>query len=350
MASIVRISSITHKVIVIMQESPSAMNSDGPGHSATLCRLEHLAAISITGADAAAFLQGQLTCDTRAITLDHSSPGALCTPAGRVVATIQLLRSMDEILLLLNRDLSAPVMHRLAKYVLRAKVSLADAGDAWRIAGWMGSEPDRVLQQFGLALPTEVHAAAANELACVVRMPGEPLRCLLLLRQEARVTGLATQDSMVWRMADIACGLPHVGAQFSEAFTPQMLNLDLTGAVSFAKGCYTGQEVVARTHYLGQPKRRTYRYSACGTPQPGDALYVAEQDEMVGTVVNAVGDQLLAVVQCEDHAKPLCAGGPDGQRLQLESLPYGEAAWVLKRWISASTARRRTGCRSIPLA
>uniref|UniRef100_UPI000AC21778 CAF17-like 4Fe-4S cluster assembly/insertion protein YgfZ n=1 Tax=Methylogaea oryzae TaxID=1295382 RepID=UPI000AC21778 len=115
-------------------------------------------------------------------------------------------------------------------------------------------------------------------------------------------------DEGVWRQADIACGIPHIGARLSEEFIPQMLNLDLIGAVSFQKGCYTGQEIVARTHYLGQAKRRAYRYAAPSQAATGDSLFADGQADAVGTVIDAAGGELLAVVSCEHSAMLLRLG------------------------------------------
>lgn len=313
------------------------------------CPLAHLGAIAVCGEDAATFFQGQTTCDVRGVTPQRSSQGALCTPKGRVIATFRLMHTGEGFLLtpsmgfalhaglhlsksapggfvlLLSRDLLESVLKRLRLYILRAKVSLVDASDDWHIAGLAGSGLDSLLQQADLVLPGNVDGAYLGESSLVVRVPGEPPRCLLLLRSEATVTWLESLDAMdekAWSLADIANGLPQIGAKLSEEFIPQMLNLDLIGAVSLQKGCYTGQEIVARTHYLGQSKRRTYRYKVVGTACPGDSLYAVTQTEAVGTVVNVAGNQLLAVVTCEYSAEPLRLGNPQGPVLQPLPLPY----------------------------
>ncbi|BBL71211.1 YgfZ/GcvT domain-containing protein [Methylogaea oryzae] len=294
--------------------------------SLTYFSLNNLAAIAVQGEDAATFLQGQTTCDVRQVTPQQSRPGALCNLKGRVIATIRLVHSGDGFLLLLQRDMQETLLKRLRMYVLRAKVVVADAGSDWRIAGLIGDTLPGTLSNAGLPLADETDAAAGNGGAIAVRLPGERPRCLLLSRQDSPqpwLDNLTVGDEGVWRQADIACGIPHIGARLSEEFIPQMLNLDLIGAVSFQKGCYTGQEIVARTHYLGQAKRRAYRYAAPSQAATGDSLFADGQADAVGTVIDAAGGELLAVVSCEHSAMLLRLGAPDGPTLQALPPPYG---------------------------
>jgi folate-binding protein YgfZ len=290
---------------------------------------QRFAVIAAQGEDAAAFLQGQTTCDVRQVSPEQSSPGALCSAKGRVIANFQIMAADGGFLLLLRRDLLDSVLPHLRRYVLRAKVELSDASAQWRVEGLIGAELAGLLAQAGLALADTPNGASGNADALAVRLAGEPARCLLLQRSGhpiACLEALPCQDDSAWQLADIANGLPWVDSHSSEAYIPQMLNLDLLGAVSFQKGCYTGQEIVARTHYLGQSKRRTYRYQAPLPCQAGDPLYAPGLAEAAGSVVNAAAGQLLAVVACEQHNGPLHLGSPDGPLVQVLPLPYPIAA------------------------
>ena len=198
-----------------------------------------LGVLAFRGNDSARFLQGQLSADTEKLALGSSTLAGLHNPQGRVIALLALLRSgAEEILAVLPRDLMAPVAQRLGKYLFRAKVRISDESDALRVLGAMaGAEP-----------------------AGSISISWGDRRLLLAPRGTERIdpgTSVAA-----WERADIAAGIPQVYAATSESFVAQMLNLDLLGAIAFDKGCYTGQEVIARAHYRGRVKRRLQRFRA----------------------------------------------------------------------------------------
>lgn len=288
--------------------------------------LSHLSVIAIQGTDAAAFLQGQITCDVRQIKPQRSSLGAMCLPNGRVIATFRLLHNSDGFLMILSRDLLESVIKRLRMFVLRSKVSLSDASDVWHIAGLIGNGLDAFLQTADLKLPGSKDELYTSESALVSRVSGDATRCLLLFQnQPAWLENTVITNDVLWQSADINNGLPLITAPTSEQFIPQMLNLDLLGAISFEKGCYTGQEIVARTHYLGKAKRRMYRYATTANAAPGDDIYAANPTEAVGTVVNAIDGQLLAVVNCECSDQALRLGNNASHALTLRSIDAYDA-------------------------
>jgi len=209
-----------------------------------------LGVLAFRGADAARFLQGQLSADTEKLAPGTSTLAGLHNAQGRVLALLALARpTADEIFAVLPWELLAPVAQRLGKYLFRAKVRIADESDSMRVLG----------------------AAAGSESAGGVGIAWGERQLLLVPRGFERIdpgTSLAA-----WELADIAAGIAQVYAATSESFVAQMLNLDLLGAIAFDKGCYTGQEVIARAHYRGRVKRRMQRWLNAGGTQlkAGDA-------------------------------------------------------------------------------
>ncbi len=278
--------------------------------------------LRVSGADALTFLQGQATCDLRTITTEHSGLGAFCNPEGRVIANFRMVRANEDYLILLAGDLLQPVMQRLRMYVLRASVQLTVESCA--LFGLTIEDNRQSMLADGLP-ETPGRVKEIEGLICI-RMPKPGLRWLLLGSFEAaREIWLQWREmlpaeclpSVQWQLREIRSGMPWVAQGTSEAFLPQMLNLDLLGAISFDKGCYTGQEIIARTHYRGQVKRRTYRASiSSDIPlEPGDKLLC--HNETAGTVLNTAssqeGQELLAVVRCDQAQNPEIypEGNPD---------------------------------------
>ena len=207
--------------------------------------LDDLTVLSARGADTLSFLQGQLSQDVLGLPGRGPMLAGLHNPQGRVLALLRLLPlAEDHVLLLMPGSLSDAVRQQLQRYVLRAKVTIEPAGPAWSIYGLHGPDAEA-------AASTRVHMPADEDgLRQIIVAPrGESL-------PEAEYT-----DREEWRLDDIAAGIPEIGNPVSGVWVAQMLNLDLIGAVSFNKGCYTGQEVIARAHFRGQVKRRMQRFS-----------------------------------------------------------------------------------------
>ncbi|GAB6067114.1 folate-binding protein YgfZ [Methylothermus subterraneus] len=299
----------------------------------TLCPLPPTAVLRIRGEDAPAFLQGQITCDVRQITPTCAGLGAICTPQGRVIATFWLLRDDLGFCMLLAADLAEKIAHRLRLYILRSKVTIAAEKPA--LFGVSAAAPDRLRRALGDLPQARGAVVHAHRLYWLRMLPpgerwlvlGEAEAAQALWLELAETLGAAESPATYWQLADIRAGLPRVTAATSEAFLPQMLNLDRLGGISFDKGCYTGQEIIARAHYLGQIKRRLYRVRLEGphTPDPGAPLLV--QGESVGQVVNAApadsGQEMLAVVRCDQaHNPAIRLAGHSDAPLQWLDLTY----------------------------
>jgi folate-binding protein YgfZ len=197
-----------------------------------------LGVLAFRGADAARFLQGQLSADIEKLAPGTSTFAGFHNPQGRVIALLAVAAGAgpDELFALLPRELAAGVAQRLAKFVLRAKVRIVDESAQWRALGFSGE----------------------STLSAAARFSWGMRRVLLVKDVPAHDDPVARE---AWERADIAAGLPQVYAATSETFVAQMLNLDLLGgAIAFDKGCYTGQEVIARAHYRGRVKRRLQRW------------------------------------------------------------------------------------------
>jgi folate-binding protein YgfZ len=207
--------------------------------------LHDLGALRLTGADARRFLQGQVSADVTQLSAGRCLLAGYHNPQGRVIALLRLLeRGPEEILAVLPRELSQTVATRLAKYILRAKVTLTDISASVSI--------------HGLVTQDDSEPPAANPESTLARVGVQPSRWLLVT-SVAAAPG-ATSDARRWRSLEVAAGEPQVYSATSEEFVAQMLNLDALGAIAFDKGCYTGQEVIARAHYRGRVKRRMQRF------------------------------------------------------------------------------------------
>jgi folate-binding protein YgfZ len=211
----------------------------------SLTDLDDLAVIDLRGPDAVAFLQGQVSQDLTRLASRGSLLAGLHNPQGRVLALLRLLHLADDhLLMVLPAAVSDSVQQLLTRYVLRAKVKLADAGSNWRVYGVTGPDAAAVATT-RLAMPME---------------PGGMRQLIVAPRGEPMPEG-EPADRESWALDDIAAGVPEIVAATSGLFVAQMLNLDHLDAISFSKGCYTGQEVIARAHYRGQVKRRMQRYT-----------------------------------------------------------------------------------------
>jgi folate-binding protein YgfZ len=224
--------------------------------------LPHLGLLRIAGADAAAFLQGQLSNDTRRLSGGTSVLAAYSNVQGRVAAVLRLLPHSSGIMALLPRELVGPTLERLRKFVLRSKVELADMSEHFTVAAYHDAA---CLAADALPIPTEVGAYAELDGIGVARINSGIERYWAIGDRAALAEQCASRGAEParaerdWRLADIRDGQPQVYAATQELFIAQMLNLDLIDGISFTKGCYTGQEIIARTQHLGRIKRRMFR-------------------------------------------------------------------------------------------
>lgn len=290
--------------------SDAAAEARAARHGDVVVPLAHLATLRASGADGDEFLQGQLSYDLRRLAAGRAQLAAYSSPKGRVLAVCRLRRSDDgSVLMDVSRQLAEPLLKRLRMFVLRAKVRL-DIEPELGGLGLAGDAAADSLRALGLPLPTAAGEMTATDALQILREPGARPRYALLGPEPALAAlwpALAARaeptGTDAWRLLDIDAGLPVVYPETQDHFVAQMLNLDQLGAISFDKGCYTGQEVIARLHYLGQLKRRLFRLRAdtAALAAPGTPV-VDDGGANVGEVVDSAADgdgslALTAVLQ-----------------------------------------------------
>lgn len=297
--------------------------------------LLHLAHIACHGADSAEFLHNLLSNDVKHLADDGAAWNSFNTPKGRMLASLLMHRDLDGYGIVLSADIAPAILKRLSMYVLRSKVKLAMSEVV--MIGVCGSGASATLTAAGIAVPPEaMRQSVADGVRCV-RIQGDN-HVLVTDAQHApalwlrlRDAGAAPAGTGRWHLAMIRAGLPLVTAATQEEFVAQMLNFELIGGVSFHKGCYPGQEIVARTQYLGKLKKRMYRVHVPQghTPSVGEDIHTPEFGEQsAGKLVNVApapdgGFEALAVMQigCA-QAGEARVGGAQGVRLDFLDLPY----------------------------
>lgn len=299
-----------------------------------LVRLAHTGVIAVTGADAASFLHGQLSNDFERVDGRHARLAAYCSAKGRMLASlVGLRRDADTLWLVLRADLLAPTLKRLSMFVLRAKARLADASDSLVALGVTGPTVRAALGDAACALP--VWGQAERGEARVVRLPdGAGQARLLWIGPTAEAdTLLAAHPALPlahWDWLEVASGVAPVMAATADQFVPQMLNYELVGGVNFQKGCYPGQEIVARSQYRGTLKRRAQRVDAATELVPGqEVFWSGDPGQPSGLVAAAAprpdGQGFSALVELKLAALAggsLHLGASDGPALALGALPY----------------------------
>jgi tRNA-modifying protein YgfZ len=299
--------------------------------------LDSLGVLRARGADVVQFLQGQLSNDVSLLRPELSLLAGYHNPQGRVLALMRLVHvADDDFLVVLPRALIAPLIARLSKFILRAKVRLADESGAWRVTPAVpASDAQAVPPAHPLPATAGAVARVAGTLAVCIGVT--PLRWLLVAPHAPPAPlppGCVPAEPRAWQRLQIAAGFPEVNTATSGEFVAQMLNLDVLGAIAFDKGCYTGQEVIARAHYRGRVKRRMQRFVTRG-PCPlnaGDAgtLTDGRTFRVVEAVPTADGRcEFLAVAPlaaaeaaAPEHAHAAAPGTPVVEA-QILPLPYG---------------------------
>jgi folate-binding protein YgfZ len=301
-----------------------------------LCELGQFGTLRASGKEAESFLQNLLSNDVREVSATRAQLSSLNSPKGRILATLLIWRNGDDFLLQLPRELCEPIRKKLGMYVLRAKVTIADVSGEIVTLGISGIDAQEMLRpRFG-ELPQAQLGVASSESGSLIRIDAKrwqistaPQQASTLwteLKRKARPVG-----SACWDWLNIRSGIPIILPQTQEQFVAQMANLDLVNGVNFRKGCYPGQEIVARTQYLGKLKRRMYlaHIDSSEAPQPGDELFSAAMEgQASGMLANVAaapsgGYDVLAVLQTSSretrqvHWKSL-----QGASLQFLPLPY----------------------------
>lgn len=304
-----------------------------------LCDLSHQGLIALSGPDAGSFLQGQVTSDVQKVSAVHSQSSAYCSPKGRILASFRIFQRNDIYYLRLPREMLEPTLKRLRMFVLRAKVTLEDASDALVSIGLSGPDAEALLRETLSRVPVQLDEVVHIEGITAIRLAGIHPRFEIHADLElikALWTTLAAQSTPAglepWRLLDIRAGIATIYPETADSFVPQMTNLHLLGGVSFKKGCYTGQEIVARTQYLGKLKRRMYRARVDSTipPRPGDELFSPQTgpSQSAGKIVDACrhpngGYEVLAVVLTDSAENgTVLLGNENGPALEFQPLPY----------------------------
>ncbi|OBS10719.1 CAF17-like 4Fe-4S cluster assembly/insertion protein YgfZ [Acidihalobacter prosperus] len=304
-----------------------------------ICDLSHYGLIAAYGEDAADFLQGQFSNDIQAVDAGHSQLSSYCTPKGRMLANFRVIRRDGTYYLRLPQALLEPMLKRLRMYVLRSRVTLEDASASLIRMGLSGPDAATLLgEALGCTPPQAVDDTLTRDGITVARIIGHhpryeiygSLEPLHKLWTRLNVHG-APVGAPCWGLLNVLAGIPVVQPATSEAFVPQMANMELIGGVSFQKGCYPGQEIVARMQYLGNLKRRMYRvHIDADAADPGTEIVDADAEgNPAGRLVEAYrhpdgGLEGLAVLQIgsADQGAKLRLGQRKGAHVTLRELPY----------------------------
>jgi len=299
--------------------------------------LRQTAILQISGDDKTAYCQGQFTNDITQVNARHSQLSAFCSPKGRMLACFRVFQKDENYYVSLPVYRAAATLQRLRLFVLRAKVTLGESN--WLGLGLSGPNAAALLADcLGQAAPAAINTVVATDNLCAIQIPGPLPRfelygtadavktCAQILGQNTRIVG-----ADAWTLLDIRAGLPSVHESTADAFVPQMANLDLLDGISFRKGCYVGQEIVARMHYLGRLKRRMFRLWLDNNtpPAPGTDLFAPERrgEQSIGQIVNAApspegGSEALAVLTLECLGAALQLADRPADRIELRQLPY----------------------------
>ncbi|MBL4851726.1 MAG: folate-binding protein YgfZ [Gammaproteobacteria bacterium] len=302
-----------------------------------LCQINNLKVIEIHGADAKKFLHGQLTNDVEALDKNTLQLNGYCDPKGRLIALFYLIRLTHKYLMIIDQSISSNVVKRLQMFVLMAEVKFEPS--ELQCIGFAQQVSNNTSDLITDAALSPCDASIDNNGLILARLDGELARHLIIgdNNQLGQAWSMLSKDNLicdnsVWRLLDIQQGQPTLIEKIQGAFIPQMMNLDLVGGLSFNKGCYPGQEVVARMHHLGKLKRRMYHLHIICTEQPlaGDGIYSSEtnSNESAGKIVSIVKTKdnefaALAVLQIKHKEnKDLYLGDDTDTALSLITMPY----------------------------
>lgn len=304
-----------------------------------LTRLDQYGLLAVAGDDATTFLQNQLSNDVSLVTAEHSQLNSYSTPKGRMLTIFRLMLQEHRYLLRMPKALIPSISKRLQLYVLMSKVTLSDASTELNGLGVAGPAAADLLKNIAGIIPANVGDTICNTDYYLMKIPGKdrfevyatPEKIAALHDELAKNCTIA--DQSLWPLLDIEAGIPTVYPETSEHFVPQMTNMQLIGGVSFKKGCYPGQEIVARMQYRGTLKRRMHLVEIAGSspPSPGTTIVSVDADsgkareagEIVDAQANGDSSSLgLAVLQISSLELPLHIGDNNGPILKLQNLPY----------------------------
>lgn len=307
--------------------------------SGCITPLTDLGLISLTGDDAASFLHSQLTNDVEHLPLGEARLAGYCSPKGRLLATFLMWKTSDTIFLQVPSELQAAIQKRLQMYVLRAKVKLADASNSHVAIGIVGAAASNVLQKYFPSLPAVPYTKTDSDAGVLIRVAdtgGKPRYQWITTTEKAEhawpelAASLPPAGPHAWRISNIEAGVPQIVLATQEQFVPQMVNFELIGGVNFKKGCYPGQEIVARSQYLGKLKRRTMLATVdTADAKAGNEVFSSDDPQQpCGMIVNAERiSEIASACLVEIKLAALDAGtvhlnSADGPLLHFKTLPY----------------------------
>ncbi len=303
-----------------------------------ICDLSHFSAVVIAGEDAAEFIQGQFTNDVDKVDENNSQISGICNNKGRMIANFRLFNYQQNYFISIRNDLVEHSISHLQNYILRAQVAIQDISEQLIHIGISGINADSLLSPFIDNLNTTVDGISHNDNYIAIRVSGGTPRYEIFCSLEhakklwqAVASKAKAVNSAYWDYLNIQNGLPFIDNSTSEDFVPQMANMDLINGLSFEKGCYTGQEIVARTHYLGKQKRRTYRIKIISDSEPkaGELLATdtSTENQYTGTLVTVHQTaenkyEALAVIQIKSAEEEKLRLKNADADITLIELPY----------------------------
>ncbi|NOY15675.1 MAG: folate-binding protein YgfZ [Gammaproteobacteria bacterium] len=307
-------------------DNKQQMKDDSPSQ---IIQLGNLTSLHVTGSDANKFLHAQFTNDLSNLPVNNWQYSSYCTPKGRLLAFMTIARlDENEFLLILPAEIGDNILPRLRMFVMRDDVTITPQDENTSITGILGAADN--LSGIGLTQKREDGKLSRDNNNCLLTISYESGR-FLFIGESVKLKANPSADRNNWTLLDIQTGIPAIVLATQETFVPQMVNLDLIGAVNFKKGCYPGQEIVARVHYLGKIKQRMFAVETSSNQlaQPNDKIYIAGQpDKVAGTVIQAAisdSSQCLQVVlqtKAVDENLDLRLGTSDGEKLTVGVQPY----------------------------
>lgn len=304
----------------------------------TICDLSLFSTIVIAGDDAANFMQGQFTNDITQVNEQTSQLNAFCNKKGRMIANFRLFQNQQNYFFSVKSDLVEISIEHLQNYILRSQVAIQDVSEQLIHIGISGDNAAELLSSYITDINQNVGSISSNENYIAICVPGlKPRYEIFCSLEHAKnlwdsvSTQATVANSSSWNYLDIQSGLPFIDASTSEEFVPQMANMELINGVSFTKGCFTGQEIVARMHYLGKLKKRCYKINieTDSEPSNGDKLFAenARAGQNTGMIIQVekspeAGYDALAVIQTADINSALFLNNSDGPHITVKELPY----------------------------
>ncbi|NOQ76369.1 MAG: folate-binding protein [Methylococcaceae bacterium] len=292
-----------------LENSEIGFDDNQQAQTNAITALAHFSTLKITGSDAAAFLQGQLTCNINDLTENNSFFAAFCNAKGQTISTLLILKLSSSFLIVLPTDLIDKVTQKLQMYIMRSDVQMHNLTDELCTIG-LNTQTSTTLP----SLPETSFAVSQNK-QIFIKLPLHSNRYLVISNPQNSISlwsdltsnaGFTPCNSNTWVDQDISAGIPWLNQATSEKYIPQMLNIDKLGGISFTKGCYTGQEIVARTHYLGKTKRELF-LALCNnkTDIPVDTqIFINNSEQTIGKVLSLLTNnqqtKMLTVMQSTD--------------------------------------------------